>query len=583
MKHYSILITLLFLTIFSKAQVKPTFEKTSYRDSADNLYWNKNVPIYISLSASPDGSNGEILNSKVSAQYADPFYLDTEGKNFIRTQWAVDKKTQKTIYPQIEILWEVYADGLPPFTSLNYISNNTSTYDNTIIFGKDLKINLSASDATSKVKDIYYSLNNQDYKIFVDQIAINYEGKNTINYFSVDNVGNVEETKEKNFYVDITPPSSLVTITGINVGGKENIISLTTKIYIESKDNLAGVKQVYYQIDSLPKQIYQQNTYLPLNMLKDGEHILKFYAVDKVNNVEEIQTFNFYLDRTAPITASDILGDKFIVGDKVYFSGRTKMKITSIDNKSGVKQVLYSIDNGEFQSYTEPFYMPTEPGWHIVKYFSLDSTENLTKDQFNDTYLQYKLKVDKIYVDLTGPSLSHFISGDSYTRKDTTYIGPDSKINLSATDAESGLQLITYSIDGELKENPYNSPFTLQKFATGQHKIEYYGYDNVNNRNIKSFDVILDNSGPNISHKFSVVPLSVKDSLEIYPSDVYLFITVQDDLTGVTNINYSLNGSQKLIYTNYIKGFIKGENTVKIEAFDMLHNKSEYEIKFIIK
>lgn len=581
MKSYTIFFTLLILVVISNAQVKPTFEQKPYRDSANNLYWNRNQPVYVFLSPSPDGSNPQRVHSKATPEYADPFYFDGEGLHYIRHKYAVDRKTGKTV--QAEALLEVYADGIAPATSIHYLSKNISVYDKTKIFGKDLKINLTAFDATSKVKDIYYSLNGQDYRVFAGEIPINNEGKNTIKFFSVDNVGNVEETKEKNFYVDITPPSSSVTVTGISVGGKQNIISLSTKIYIESTDNLSGVKHIYYQIDSLPKKLYQKNTSLSLIALKDGEHILKFYAVDKVNNVEQTQTFNFYLDRTAPITVSDILGDKFLVGDKIYFSGRTKMKITSIDNKAGVKQVLYSIDGGEFKEYTDPFYMPNEPGWHIVKYFALDSTENLTKDEYNDQYLQYKLKVDKIYVDLTGPSLSHFISGNSYTRNDTTFIGPNSEIHLSAKDAESGLQLISYSIDGELKEHPYNSPFTLQKLPSGHHHIEYYGYDNVNNRNVKSFDVILDNSGPKISHKFSVVPLAIKDSLEVYPSDVYLFISVQDDMTGVTNITYSLNGSQKLLYKNYIKGFKKGENVVKVEAYDMLKNKSEYVIKFLIK
>ncbi len=576
---FTLLVILVGINSFS--QDIPKFQKTNYRDSVNNLYWNKDLPVYLSLSPNPDGSNGEILESKISEKYASPFYFDTEGINYMRTRWAVEKETREYAYPKQEVMWEVYADGQPPKTTHSFEQAKSVSIDGKVIFGPNLIVSLKSSDLTSKTKDIYYSINGEAYRIYGGNILFDTEGEQKLKFFAVDNVGNAEDPKEINFSIDFTAPTSSCTITGVSLGN-ENIVSLTTKIYIEAKDNVSGVKQTYYQIDSLPEVLYYQGTSIPLNILSDGYHLLKFYSIDKVGNKEDVQPFSFYLDKTAPITVSDILGDRFVVGDKIYFSGRTKFKITSIDNKAGVKKVLYSVDGSDIDEYVDPFYMPNEPGWHIVKYFAVDNTDNTTTDEYSKKLLEYKMKVDKVYVDLSGPTISHFISGDKYARNDTVFIGPKSKINLSATDTESGLQFISYSIDGELKETPYSSPFTLESLKTGDHKIEYFGYDNVNNRNIKTFSVIIDNSGPVIGHKFSVVPSSVKNNIEIYPSGVFLFATVQDDLTGVTNIYYSVNGGQKLIYKNYIKGFSKGENTVIIEAYDMLNNMSSYEIKFIV-
>jgi len=580
-KTYSTFLILL-ITFSLVAQNQPNIKKTTFRDSLNNLYWNKDLPVYISLSTNPNGSDGEVLESKQSADYAEPFFFDTEGKNFMRTRWAVDKKTGKLAYPKQEVLWEVYVDGLPPKTKNKFECINKTYKNNEYTYGIGLKVYLTSFDGTSKTKDIYYSVNNEEYKIYAGDLIFNQEGKQNLKFFSVDNVGNVEKANENNFTVDLSAPNSGCTITGVNLG-KDNVISLTTKIYIDSKDNLSGVKQIYYSIDSLPEKNYVAGSDIPLSLLKDGNHVLKFYAVDKVNNKEEVQTFEFFLDRTAPITVSDILGDKFVVGDKVYFSGRTKMKITSIDNKAGVKQVLYSVDGSKFDEYNDPFYMPNKAGWHVVKYYAIDSTENISLDEFSNNYHQYKLKIDKIYVDLSGPTLNHVISGDKYARNDTVYIGPNSKINLYATDAESGLQYISYSIDGELDETKYSSPFNLQALSTGKHMIEYFGYDNVNNRNINKFDVILDNSGPDVGHKFSIKPTSSKNGLDVYPVGTALFITVQDDLTGITKIYYSKNGGQKLFYKNYIKDFRKGENNIEIEAFDKLNNRTTYNVKFIIK
>lgn len=580
MKKY-LLIIILFTNIYLRAQDVPKFEPTNFVDESGKLFWNKALPVYLYLSPNSDGSDAKKPKSEISAGYTNPFYFDTEGKNYMRTHWAVNKDTKKPVAPRQEILWEVYADGVAPKTTVALSEKIFKKVNQKTVYGRNLSIELKSYDATSKVKEIYYSLNGESFRIYGGNLNNFNEGENILKYFAVDNVNNVEEVGEKIFVIDKTPPETGFTITGISLQG--NVISASTKIYLNVKDNYAGVKDIYYQIDSSNIIKWKEDYNIPLETLKDGEHSLGFYSKDYVNNVEKEQYFDFYLDRTAPITVSDVLGDKFVVGTKVYFSGRTKMKITSIDNKSGVKQVLYSIDGSEFEDYSDPFYMPNAPGWHVVKYFALDSTENITKDQYSEDFLQYKMKIDKIYVDLSGPSLSHFISGDKYVRGDTTFIGSKSKVNLMASDGESGLQMITYSIDGELKETPYLKPFSLDSLKTGIHKIEYFGYDNVNNRNIKGFEILLDNTGPEIGYKFSVKPVSNSDGLGVYPADTYLFVTAQDDLTGVSSIFYSVNGGQLYVYKNYVKGFKKGENTVKFKTKDKLENETNFEIKFIIE
>lgn len=581
-KYYFFTLMGIFSFLLSISQEVPVFEKKAYRDSLNNLYWNKHNPVFIMLSDNPNGSNTEKLESKVSKDYTEPFYFDTEGINFIRTNWAVNKKTQQPVYPQQEIKWEVYADGLAPTTVAKFQSNSKVQSKNTLFYGTNTTLVLHSKDAVSGVQDIYYSLNGEAYVKYTAPIKIDGDGQNQFKYFAVDNVGNVEKVKTQLFNVDITPPISESIITGLSIGD-ENIVSKSTKIYIEAKDDRAGVKAIFYSIDSMPEKKYIAKQTLNLETYEDGNHTLYFYAIDKVGNKEEVQKFEFYLDKTAPITVSDVLGDKFVVGDKVYFSGRTKMKITSIDNKSGVKKVLYSVDNKEFEKYQEPFYMPNSPGWHTVKYFAIDSVENVTKDDFTNEYLEYKMKVDKIYVDLTGPSISHSLTGASYQRNDTTYISPYSKIKLSAHDKESGLHHVSYSIDGVLKETLYEQPFSLENYETGEHLIEFFAYDNVNNRNTERIKVVLDNTGPEIDYKFSVVPLKKTANMEVYPKGTVLFITVQDNITGISDIFYTLNKKPKQAYSKYISEFEKGINTIEIEAFDKLKNKSTLTFKFKIK
>ncbi len=580
-KHITTLI-LCLSSISLFAQEVPTFKKTSYRDSLNNLYWNKEKPVFIMLSESPDGTNAEKLESKCSKEYTEPFYFDSEGINYIRTNWAVNKETKQLILPKQQIKWEVYADGCAPTSKLKLKSKFKHVL-NKQLYASNINLSIKSYDKTSGVKSIYYSVNGQPYTQYTSPFSLKKEDNYNIQYFAVDNVGNREEIKHKNIQLDITPPTSKCTISGLSIGD-ENIISQTTKIYIEAHDSLSGVKHIYYRIDSMPKRIYTPKTNINIAYLNDGHHKIHYYSTDNVGNNEKEQVFVFYLDKTAPITVSDILGDKFIVNDKIYFSGRTKMKITSVDNKSGVKEVLYSLDNGKFQPYTTPFYMPNSPGWHIVKYFATDNTSNITKSEETNQYPEYKMKIDKIYVDLTGPTIKANIHGDKYVRNDTVYIGPNSKIQASGIDKESGLKQINYSIDGALKETSYNKPFTLADYSTGEHTIEFFGYDNVNNRNIDKIKVILDNSGPEIKYTFSVRPLTQTISkVNIYPQETDLFISAQDDITGIKSIFYTLNKSEKKPYGGYISNFQKGTNIIVIEVYDKLKNKSTLTLKFKIK
>ena len=94
----------------------------------------------------------------------------------------------------------------------------------------------------------------------------------------------------------------------------------------------------------------------------------------------------------------------------------------------------------------------------------------------------------------------------------------------------------------------------------------------------------MDNEGPAINYKFSIVTIGQKEGLEIYPNYASMFLTIQDKLTGISKIYYSLNGKPELTYRNYIKGFQKGKiNTVKVRALDKLNNETIQEIKFFIE
>lgn len=574
-------IFIVFFGIFNSlsAQTPIISDKKSYEDSTGLLYWNKEVPVYLHLSSKPD-KKGNLLKSKIHSKYTNPFYFDSEGINYIRTRYAVDTATRKTVNPHIEILWEVYADGKAPVSHIKLSGAPKYTVGKKIYFGKGLKISIYSKDAGSGVNTIFYSLNSKPFQKYENEIKPDTDnGICEIKYYAVDKVGNVENPNKNTikFFIDEEAPETFHNITNIDV--ERSIIALNTKIYLNASDAKSGLKITYYKFDDGSYIPYNGNI-LSLKQLSEDNHILSYYSEDKVGNKEEPKSFKFFLDKSAPILTSDVLGDRFLVDGKIYFSGRTKLKLTAVDNKSGVKEVRYSIDNSDFLKYSDPFYLPKKPGFHIIKYYAVDRMDNNTGTGGNN-YKNYKYSTKKIYVDLVGPSLNHSFIGKRFYTRDTVFLGKNSKIKLSAIDSESGLQYISYAVDGIQKETMYKEPFTIS--GNGKHLIEYFGYDNVNNRNIGRFYVIVDENPPEPNYTFSVKPFKTENGLDVYPPYVMIYLSGADQMTGTEQIFYSVNGSIEKLYTTPISGFKKGQNIMKFKTTDKLGNEKYKEVSFIIE
>ncbi len=563
--------------LFIDAQEQKQHPIKNFIDKNDKLYWNKQLPVYIRLSSSPE-DKGIVMKSELTKQYANPYFFDTEGINRIRTRWATDQNTGKTIYPQMEVIWGVYADGIPPVSGLLFKNHKENSAQSIQCYGNDLKLEINATDATSGVEQIYYSINGEDYKLYNEALSINSEGDQKISFYAVDNVGNVEKPQEKKFTTDLSPPKTYYTITGISDG---EIIAVNTKIYLSAEDSLSGVKNSYYKIDEGQYMLYRHGTNILIEKLNDGEHTLYFYSIDKVGNKEAEIVFPFYLDKTAPIIAADILGDKYLTDDNIFFSGRTKMKLTAIDNKSGVEDILFSVNGDKFNKYEQPFYLPSVPGIHIIKYFATDKMQN-NSEAGSSKFEQYKHVVSRIYVDLTGPLLSYEIIGEKYKTRDTLFISKKTKIKFNALDKESGLKNISYSINSDPDEIIYSGP--IQFDEPGLKNIIYYGYDNVNNRNRSDFALFVDNEGPDIKYNFSITSKGIKDEVPVYPNHIVLFLGATDQIVGAKDIYYSLNNSPEKKYLLSINGFNKASiNTIKIRATDQLNNETFLELSFYVE
>ncbi len=569
-KYFLFLVTFLFIFSFSFTIYAQTDSLSgTYIDENGKYYQQADLPVYLHISTSPNGEKIPLSGRKVGEKQisVQPIILDGHGMHVIKHN---DGKNSRNSYEYI-----IYADGLPPISTAKFLTPNIYRKNGTTFYGQNLEIELNTKDQMSGIEGFYYNLDETGMQPYTNSFPINSEGNHSLKYFSLDKVGNVETEKTKEFVIDVSPPISTYNIVGIN---SENVISLSTKIYFTLEDNNVGVKNTFYRFDDQSWKPYYNKRNLPLRALSDGNHTVDFYSIDYLKNKETTQSFSFYLDKTAPIMSADVLGDKFIVGQQVYFSGRTKLKLTAVDNKSGVKEVWYSIDGGEWIQYTDPFYLPSKSGTHKIRYYAIDNTENIgVEGSINPRFDTYRHSVSAVYVDLTGPKLDYKLQGKSFKKENIFYLSPETNIKLIARDNESGLKNIAYRINGQGEEIEYKTPFTLKEL--GVQNIEIIGYDNVNNRNVINTSLNVDTEAPTIFYHFSTMIEENRDTT--YPSYVQLFLGAQDAQTNTEQIYYRINGGGKRLYNGKISGFAKNKSyTILVEVKDKLGNIAKEEIIF---
>jgi hypothetical protein len=523
--------------------------KKSFVDSLGNYYQQASLPVYLLISHSPDGSPVPLKSVGSGA-----IFMEGHGVHAFRHENHATQKFDE---------YQIYADGIAP-VSVASLSNATAfTKNGKSFFNAGLKIAVSSKDEMSGLENLYHSINGAPFEPH-RSVTFDREGNHTYRYYAVDKTGNAESVKTIEFSIDTSPPESYHNIVGIS---SQQVISTNSSIYLTMSDTVSGLAKTYYKFDKEVYKPYQAGN-IAFQYLKDGEHTLFYYSIDNIGNKEVEKSVTFYLDKSAPIMSADVLGDKFIVGQRVYFSGRTKLKLTAVDNKSGIKEVMYSINDEPFGAYQEPFYLPNRSGIHNVRFYAVDNTNNATKDDFEHS-------IGIIYVDLTGPSLSHAYNGPHFVKADTTFISPATTISLSGNDPEAGLKKLAYSIDENADEQAYTKPFAAS--SSGFRKLAYFGYDNVNNKNTRETFFMVDVKGPSITHQFSA-PVNTEGK---YPSYTSIYLAAMDSEVGADQIKFSINGTKEQVYIAPLKGFAKNkEYTIKITATDLLGNASQSTISF---
>ncbi|MCO1597038.1 plastocyanin/azurin family copper-binding protein [Micromonospora sp. RHAY321] len=265
-------------------------------------------------------------------------------------------------------------------------------------------------------------------------------------------------------------------------------------------------------------------------------------------------------DTTPPTVTGAVTGDRD--GDGNYIGAAT-VTVTATDAGSGVDTVEYQVDDTSFQPYTQPVQV-TAIGDHSVQFRATDEAGNVSAVGS----VSFRV-VEPSQEDTTPPVVTAALAGDQ--DGDGNYIGT-ATATLAATDAESGVATVEYSLDGGAF-TPYTQPIVVD--AVGMHMLHY-----------RATDVAGNTSAEQMAH-FTVVPPPVEDTTPPavsatvtgerdaaggYVGAATVTVTATDDGSGVAKIEYALDTGAWTTYTAPVSVRAVGAHTVRYRATDTAGN-----------
>jgi len=569
-------------------------QKQLFFSSDGRVFFPSEMKLYLKITNSPeDNAPSTFLKSRTGIEKhrktkgkVSPmaFSIENEGPSKIavlsgKRKSLIKKKSVKQDFGKNHQLVEMFflnLDKKPPTSSVVFSSAPMIFFKKVRIYGESIQFRLKMTDKASGIRGTFFSINGAVFNAYQHPLIFSKEKDYSFRYYSVDNVGNVENLNQVLFSIDLTPPTSSFQIKNDH---SADILSPRTNITLQSTDNNAGVSKVFYGFKKNQTAAFKEYSKKPITIdhLKEGKHSFYYFAEDKVKNTETRKQFNFYLDRTPPLVSISIQGDYAKNTDKAYVSKRSRIQISASDNKSGVKSIQYSFNTSkDKQLYRSPLSLPDKAGQHHLKYLAHDVVENKTK-----------IQTFSLYQDLQPPKTHYKILGHQALIQQNNFVSSQTNIHLIATDTESGVQHTVYTLDDK-KEKKYSEPLRLQ--GDGLHKLIYYAKDRVNNVEEKrAADFTVDNVPPILFTQFSIGEIDTRktkktsDILKVYPKSTMLFIGATDQAVGLEKIKYTINKEPVKSYNSTLVFNNTGEYVVKITASDKLQNKKTERLHFFIE
>jgi peptidoglycan/xylan/chitin deacetylase (PgdA/CDA1 family)/N-acetyl-beta-hexosaminidase len=452
----------------------------------------------------------------------------------------------------------VRIDAVAPTSSIacNGSSCSSNAYTDAVT------VTLSATDAESGVATIRYTTDGSDPTASSTPYSgpISVSETTTIKFRAWDNAGNVETTKSQLVQVvqtpaDTEPPTSSIACNGgaCLSGWYGDAVTVS----LAATDADSGVAAIRYTTDGSDPTVASPAYTAPFTV--SATTTVKYRAWDNAGNIEATNSQLIQVDTDTPTSAIACDGATCSSG---WYAPGVSVSLSATDTGSGVAAIRYTTDGSDpttaSPTYTAPF---TISATTTVKYRAWDDAGNVETT---------KSKV--IQIDATAPTSAIACNGSACSS--STYSAAVT-VTLSATDAESGVAVIRYTLDGSnptTSSTAYSDPITVSETTT----VKYRAWDNAGNvEATKSQLVQVVQTVPDTEAPISSIACNLSPcSSGWYGGAVSVTLSAADGGSGVAAIRYTTDGSDPTpaspLYTAPFT--VSTTTTVKFRAWDNAGN-----------
>jgi len=508
---------------------------------ADSNGW-RNTPVQITLTPT-DARSGVAatyytVDGGSTQPYSGPFTVDGNAVHQVN-YWSVDNVGNT----EVQKSTEVKIDKEAPTTA----SSLSGTLGNNDYYKGPVQVTLTATDNLSGVASsaTSYTIDNSVSKTYPGSpITVSGNGTHTLSFWSMDMAGNFGAHTTITIKIDAAVPVTQATLAGTqgNGGWYTNEAQVTLSV----TDTASGVENTFYKIDGGSPQTYSA----PFSISDSGFHSLFYWSVDRAGNTESERSMQIRVDSVAPTSQASASSTSWF---DVWYLSPARVFINPSDNTSGTANTYYTLDGGPTQTYAGVFNISTG-GVHIVNYWSVDLAGN-TEAQKSFT----------VRVDSDAPTTQITTAG---TGANGWYRSPV-QVGLTATDPEVGVSFTFYRVDGGFTTIYGGAPFTVS--GEGQHTVLYWSNDKLSHTEAENSATIrIDSTIPTVQSSFSG-PLGGNG---YYKGPVQFTMTGTDNLSGLANIYYRINGGATLVYSSPFTIGVDGNHSVDYWSVDVAGNVS---------
>jgi len=495
----------------------------------------------------------------------------------------------------------VLVDATAPTTTVSVGSPTYAAPDGTIYVAPTTPVTFAAADpalpsgqAGSGVARIEVSVDGGAFSVYVATLTFA-EGRHSILYRAVDNVGNVEAAKTLALQSDATPPFTALKASGafFAATAPEGTRLYAPPAFVYSlpatdptAGNVAsGVAFTRYRTGPLTNYASGAPTYAPgafandvsTFSLAEGVRRVDFQSQDNVANLELLKSATVFVDATPPATTLGIGAPQYAAGGTLYVSTATPFTLAAQDPvvqevASGVSAIFFHRDADPAAPYASAFALALPDGAHAVSYYAVDNVGNLEA-----------VKTSTVALDATAPQTSLLVlGGRQFPGPDgrTFYASSDTRFALPALDplvngAASGLAFTRWQDNG----GAFTVYVATLSLAEGAHALGYQSQDNVANLEaLRSTTVLVDATAPASAVTIGSPTYTAGDgTIYVTPATPVVVSAADPALpsgqagSGVARIEVSVDGAAFAAYAGAL-AFAEGRHALLYRAVDNVGN-----------